>query len=189
MIFPKGTILYHGTSTDVNFRKLKAPAWFTTSHQLASIFAADMGGNKGDSPRVLVYKTVKKLDLPEVTQRDAMLLEEQMSRTFKGRYTNAAKEYCKNNAGWVIPAQYDKYGSEEGNIDEPTLDDIMICDLSTVEYVKTTPIDIEHYLDTKYLTSIKPTLLWVRTLDDLRSDAAKIEAMRRLVDLVVSYTD
>lgn len=157
MLIPKGTILYHGTSTDTKFFKLNSPAWFTSDFQLASIFAAELAGTPGSKPRVYCYKVKKNLNLPELSQSEAADLESSLAGQFDGRYSAAAREFCKKNLGWVIPKLYDKY-AEEVMTDETSIDDIMICDLSVLDYLEQKAIDTRHYLDYAWLKKLRPLI-------------------------------
>jgi len=158
MRFSKGTLLYHGTSTDVKFLKLEGPAWFTADFRLASIFAAELGGNSGDKPRVYCYKLKKSIDLPELTQEEAMHLEVEMAGEFLGRYSAAAKEFCREHPGWVVAKLYDQYAGEIITAEDPNIDDIMICDTGILEYVGQKSIDIRHYLDYAWISKLRPAI-------------------------------
>lgn len=158
MLIPKGTILYHGTSADAKFFKLKGPAWFTTNFQLASIFAAEMSGSPGSKPRVYCYEVLKKLWLPELSQEEAAALEHELTGAFDGRYSAAAKKFCEDHFGWVIPKLYDRYGVEVASVETPSIDDIMICDMRVLKYIEQRAIDSRHYLDFIWLNKLRPKI-------------------------------
>lgn len=121
---PAGTILFHGTDDDeFDPADIKGPAWFSNDNDVAAHFV-----NGG---RLLAYRTKVDIKLPVI--KNASEMEDFAEKFNIDRMSSEdVRDTARRSgiAGWIIPDNY-----------EPG-DDILICDLSDLEPMKSELSDL-----------------------------------------------
>jgi hypothetical protein len=131
-LLKKGTILYHGTSQQFPASDISTPAWFTTSESVADHFKDWHGGE--EAPRVLVYKVIKPIRLPQIDGKEDL---DKLFHMFGagGEFYGAEDmvDFISDSGlpGWYIPHNY------------PDGDDILLVDSGNLEALRDDSSDEE----------------------------------------------
>lgn len=122
-----GTLLYHGTDCDDLDEEndpLQGPAWLSSSKDVADYFAKRHGG-WGGKRRIITYRLFEDVRLYEIlSQADMQMLADEFQISLCGVEEMRESVDDSGIPGWVIPNNY------------PSGDDILLSDVSVLEYVK-----------------------------------------------------
>lgn len=114
----KGTVLYHGTSSEHEFDMPDAPAWFSEAPEVAWYFARRSGEGE---PRVLKYRVVKAVQLALIRGRADMDRFRELIGEHYGEPQEMAELTCRAGFdGWCIPNNY------------PEGSDTLLCDPDSI---------------------------------------------------------